>query len=468
MAHDLTEALVTALPDDGSPIDEAELIGRLAERGAASEHPSIADAYIEARDRALAAGRIRREPSGQLRRATADSAGETRAAVCANTQPSPETGPGAIRISPQGETLVIELGGDWVIDHVQRLADEIERTHQRLSQHTRIRVAGEGLGRVDTSGAWMLQKLRRAAGAGGRSVETTGLREQDFRLVEQISDVGSEGPQCEGVRCYTIADSLIRLGVGLHRGGSHLLEALTFFGRLFTTATRCLGRPARMRVPAIVANMERAGIQAIPIVALLAFLMAIVMAYQGATQLERFGAEIFTVKLTAVTMLREMGVVLTAVLVAGRSGSAFAAEVGVMKVNEEIDAMQTMGLDPFEVLVLPRVMALVLMVPLLTLIADFAGLAGTALTASLILEMPLDALMVDIGGNLTPVNFWSGMIKAPVFGFLIGTTATFWGLKVGGSADSVGRMTTISVVQSIFLVILADAVFTVLLIQLGL
>jgi len=374
---------------------------------------------------------------------------------------------GTMDIRREGDTVVVVLGGDWVISHGRTLEGHIDALRRNLGDARRVQLDGKGIGQVDTSGAWLLQKLRREAGKDGRELSDVGFREQEFRIVEQLSEIG-EGEHCEGVRCYTLGDQLVQLGEATHAGLRHLVDATAFIGRVFATAGRCLGRPARMRFPAIIANMERVGVNAIPIVALLSFLVAIVLAYQGAVQLQKFGAEIFTVELTSVAMLREMGVLVTAVLVAGRSGSAFTAEVGVMKVNEEIDAMKTMGLDPFEVLVLPRVIALVIMLPLLTLVADLAGLAGAAVSVGLIMDLPLSAYLANAQDSLTPWNFWSGMIKAPVFAFLIATTATYWGLQVAGSSESVGRHTTMAVVQSIFLVILADTVFSLVYIQLGL
>jgi len=375
---------------------------------------------------------------------------------------------GTMDIRREGDTLVVVVSGDWVISNGRTLAGHIDKLRRYLGQVRRVRIDGGGIGQIDTSGAWLLQRLRREAGSAGRELTHTGFRERDFRVVEQLSHIGDDGEHCVGVRCYTLGDRLVRLGEATHYGLRHLVEATEFIGRVAATFGRCLGKPARMRLPAIVANMERAGITAIPIVALLSFLVAIVLSYQGAIQLQKFGAEIYTVELTAVSMLREMGVVVTAILVAGRSGSAFTAEVGVMKVNEEIDAMKTMGLDPFEVLILPRVIALVIMLPLLTLVADLAGLAGAAISVGLLMDLPLGAYLASVQESLTPWTFWSGMIKAPVFAFLIATTATYWGLHVSGSSESVGRHTTIAVVQSIFLVIVADTVFSLVYLQLGL
>jgi phospholipid/cholesterol/gamma-HCH transport system permease protein len=222
-----------------------------------------------------------------------------------------------------------------------------------------------------------------------------------------------------------------------------------------------------MRWRSIAHHVYATGVQAIPIVALIALLISIVLAYQGATQLKNFGAEIFTIDLVAISVLREMGVLLTAIMVAGRSGSAFAAQIGVMKSNEEVDALRTMGLDPFEVLIVPRIMALVIALPLLTLLANITGLAGAALLSYLTLDVGLIQFLDRIQNVVGMNTFWVGIIKAPVFAMIIAMIGAYRGMQVTGSAESVGRLTTDAVVQSIFLVIAADAIFSIVFAKLG-
>jgi phospholipid/cholesterol/gamma-HCH transport system permease protein len=207
--------------------------------------------------------------------------------------------------------------------------------------------------------------------------------------------------------------------------------------------------------------METAGLNALPIVGLLTFLIGVVLAYQGADQLARFGAEIFTINLVGVGVLRELGILITAIIVAGRSGSAFTAEIGTMKVNEEVDAMRTIGLDPLDVLVLPRVVALVLVMPLLTFYADIMALAGGAVMTYFHLDISLLQFVRQLETAVTIETFWVGMVKAPLFAFMIAMVGCFQGLKVSGSADSVGRETTRAVVVGIFLVIVADALLSI-------
>jgi len=213
---------------------------------------------------------------------------------------------------------------------------------------------------------------------------------------------------------------------------------------------------------ALVTHIEHTGLNAIPIVALISFLVGVVLAYQGADQLRRFGAQIFTVNLVGISVLREMGILLTAIVVAGRSGSAFTAQIGTMQVNEEVDALRTLGLDPMEILVLPRVLALVISLPLLTFLSDVMGLLGGGLMTVVLVQIDFQQYVALLKAAVNTNHFWVGIIKAPVFAILISLVGCFEGLRVVGSAESVGRLTTRSVVEGIFLVIIFDALFSVL------
>jgi phospholipid/cholesterol/gamma-HCH transport system permease protein len=247
--------------------------------------------------------------------------------------------------------------------------------------------------------------------------------------------------------------------------GAEARGALEFFGRIVTVQGEAFRRPKALRLPSLVRHIYETGITAIPIVALIAFLISVIVAYLGAQQLARFGASIFVVDLVTISVLREMGVLLTAIIVAGRSGSAFAAEIGVMQLNEETDALRAMGMNPVEVLVVPRVLALIIALPLLSIIADAMGLAGGCLLSLLNLHIPLPQFMSRLRESLAPTTFWSGLVKAPVFAMLIGMVGTYRGMQVRESARELGRLTTVAVVQSIFMVIFADAVFAILFVQ---
>jgi phospholipid/cholesterol/gamma-HCH transport system permease protein len=254
----------------------------------------------------------------------------------------------------------------------------------------------------------------------------------------------------------------------LARVGQHswraLLEVsgmLAFIGECSIILLRSLIQPSRIRWRPILRNLQTAGFEALPIVGLLSFLMGVVIAYQGADQLQRFGANIFIVDLVGLSMLRELSPLLTAIIVAGRSGSAYAAQIGTMKITEEIDALRTIGIGPIELLVLPKMLALIIALPLLTLYADMAGVLGGMLMASSKLDVSFYVFLDRLDDAVRLSSFLTGIGKAPVFAAIIALVGCYQGFRVTGSADSVGRQTTVSVVQSIFLVILADALFSV-------
>jgi phospholipid/cholesterol/gamma-HCH transport system permease protein len=247
--------------------------------------------------------------------------------------------------------------------------------------------------------------------------------------------------------------------------GTHARLVVGFFGRIVTVIGEAFSRPRALRLSSLTRHVYETGITAIPIVALIAFLISVIVAYLGSQQLNRFGANIFVVDLVTISVLREMGVLLTSIIVAGRSGSAFAAEIGVMQLNEEIDALRAMGMNPIELLVVPRVLALVIALPLLTVIADAMGLAGGGLLSVINLHIPVLQFTYRLREALSATTFWAGLIKAPVFAVLIAMVGTYRGMQVRDSARELGRLTTVAVVQSIFFVILADALFAILFVK---
>ena len=259
----------------------------------------------------------------------------------------------------------------------------------------------------------------------------------------------------------TLVRILARVGAGTLDAIEESRQVVGFFGRVMSSLLGTLARPHRLRLTALVSHMEQVGFNALPIVGLLSFLIGVVLAYQGAVVLQRFGAEIFVVNLIAISVLREIGILLTAIVVAGRSGSAFAAAIGSMMVHEEVDAMRTLGLDPMEVLVLPRLLALALTMPLLAFFADMMGLLGGGIMAWVVLDIAPTLFLERLGDAVSVWSFWTGMIKAPVFGVIIAVVGCLEGFRVSGSAESVGRQTTRAVVTSLFLVIVADALFSI-------
>jgi phospholipid/cholesterol/gamma-HCH transport system permease protein len=259
----------------------------------------------------------------------------------------------------------------------------------------------------------------------------------------------------------------VRVGETAYASRAFLHGVIAFIGEVALCFFRGLRHPGAFRLPSIVRHTQETGLEALLIVGLLAILISMVITYQGAVQLKKFGADLYTVDMTVVALLREMGVLVTAIMVAGRSGSAFAAEIGVMKLRSEIDALKTMGIDPIEVLVLPRVIALVATLPLLTFLADVIGLAGGSVMSMSLLNVSIAQYFNRVETVADFTMFFVGMIKAPVFAFIIAVVGCYQGMNVTGSAESIGRMTTVSVVQSIFLVIMADALFSIVFSKVG-
>jgi phospholipid/cholesterol/gamma-HCH transport system permease protein len=265
-----------------------------------------------------------------------------------------------------------------------------------------------------------------------------------------------------------LRDRLERIGRATVHAGQQGYRMLGYLGRVTVETIEAFASPKNnLRIAALVHQVEETGINALPIVGLLAFLIGVVLAYQGADQLKRFGAEIFTINLLGVGILREIGGLITAIIVAGRSGSAFTAQIGTMRVNEEIDAMQTIGLNTVDVLVLPRIIGLVIALPLLTFYSDIMGLIGGAVMCYFQLGITIPAFMRQLNDAITVNTFMVGLIKAPVFAFVISLVGCYEGFQVERNAASVGLLTTRSVVESVFLVIVLDAAFSVMFSVLG-
>lgn len=362
----------------------------------------------------------------------------------------------------EGERLTIVARGAFTLEALQALdAASREIVVSASGAAASAEIALDGLERLDTAGAWVLHRLEQDLVRVGMAVRFSGARPQHGPLLDAVRRI-QLAPPPQPVE----AGALLRLVAELGRSTIMALDEarylLSFYGQLLITLARVALRPSRLRLTSFTHHLEHSCLNALPIVGLISFLIGVVLAYQGADQLRRFGAEIYTVDLLGVSVLREIGILLTAIVVAGRSGSAFTAQIGTMKVNEEIDAMRTLGLDPLEVLVLPRILALMVALPLLAFYADVLALLGGGLMCLLVLDIPSAQFLSQLDWALTPATFWVGIVKAPVFAFLIAMVGCYEGLRVGGSAESVGRLTTRSVVVSIFLVIVTDAMFSIL------
>lgn len=367
-----------------------------------------------------------------------------------------------------GRTLRLTLQGSWRAADVGMLAPQLESLDFAAADQLAIDTAG--LDVIDLSGAWLLRDVARRAASRGLAVTWSAGEPELVRLVGATlkdADIGQlEGdPRTSGLR-RPAKVATTAVGRRVVRGRDDLLDGLGFVGRAAATLAGNVARPSRWRWTSIARHVYDTGITAIPIVSLIAFLIAVITSYMGAQQLRKFGADIFVVDLITVGTLREMAVLLTAIIVAGRSGSSFAAEIGAMKLNEEVDALKATGVNPFEVLILPRIVGLVIALPLLTVIADAVGLAGGALLCRFLLDMPFIQFITRMDEAIGPYTFWVGLWKAPVFAILIAAAGCYRGLQVRGSSRELGRLTTVAVVQAIFLVILADALFAVLFMEL--
>ncbi len=370
----------------------------------------------------------------------------------------PEANGAWLKSSAREGSLDLVAGGRWNLANAVRLQAELDNVIATSGSQARLD-AGKIDG-IDTAGAWLIYRTLRRLKAEGVVVEVQNASATVSEMLDQMAanDVPHPPPPAQP---NALVEMVRHVGETTYEIGLEIVDGLAFFGLVVQTLAGTIRHPSRLRLTPLVYHMEQVGLNALPIVGLISFLIGVVLAYQGATQLQKFGAEVFVVDLIGVSVLREIGILLTAIVVAGRSGSAFTAQIGSMKVNEEVDAMRTLGLDPIQVLVLPRVLALVLMLPLLAFFSDMMGLLGGGLMAWSVLDVSPGMFIERLNGTIGMWTFWVGIIKAPVFGLIIALTGCYEGLQVSNSAESVGQRTTRSVVESIFLVMIVDAVFSI-------
>mgnify|MGYP000217850868 CR=1 FL=1 len=346
----------------------------------------------------------------------------------------------------------------------------VSQVHERLEASKRYRKLVVDLGavvRMDTAGAWVLADLERRLAASGGMVDVRNLSVETALLLDSVRQA-MPVKETAAAKQRGLAALLENTGRAVSGGTKYLLELLGYLGLFFASLGRVLRNPGEFRLTALVAHCEDVGFRAVPIVALMAFLIGVVLAFQGSAQLQQFGAEVFVVDLIAISVLRELGILLTAIIVAGRTASAFTAVIGSMKMREEIDAMRTLDLDPATVLFLPRILALLLMLPILGLIANIMGLFGGALMAWIDLGISPSMFRARLLAGTDVSHLFVGLIKAPVFALIIGTVGCHAGMQVKGNAESLGRMTSNAVVTAIFAVIVADALFSIFFAQVGL
>jgi phospholipid/cholesterol/gamma-HCH transport system permease protein len=365
-----------------------------------------------------------------------------------------------------GDTLELRPTGSWTVINGNLLESLFNAVAPQLADAKRLRVDLAGVLEIDTLGAWLLEKVSRTAEQAGRSVIVTGVDERHAGLIEDVRKV-NRGQRVERLLPNPV---LLQLEQAGRASFDAVGEAVIFLQMLGATAWALfctLRRPHSLRLTSLVYQTWRIGWQAIPIVVLITFLIGAIIAQQGIFHFRKFGAESYVVDMVGILVLREIGVLIVAIMVAGRSGSACTAELGSMKMREEIDALTTMGLDPVEVLILPRIVALVVALPILAFLGAMAALYGGGLIAWFYGGMSPAIFIARLHEAVSITHFEVGMIKAPFMALVIGIIACSEGLKVQGSAESLGRQTTTSVVKSIFLVIVLDGLFAVFFASIG-
>ena len=376
---------------------------------------------------------------------------------------------GLLDTTSEGGALVLAAAGSWTLTTAAALTRTLAAIQAPPGDHGKDRGPSEervrlDLGRLvalDTVGALLLRQFRDRLLREGHPVLIVNVRPEHIALIDAVWHAAEVEP-LPSEPGPSLRDAVETVGRTSLRAVRAAVEMISFFGLVCTALFRVLVRPGRLRLTALVYHMDHTGLRCLPILGLLSFLIGVVLAYQGAEQLRRLGAEIYVVNLLGLSILREIGILITAIIVAGRSGSAFTAQIGTMKVNQELDALRTLGLDPMELLVVPRILALMLVMPLLTFYANMVALSGGAVMSYLLLDINFYQFVTQMR---IPIDFWDAtvaMIKAPVFALVIGMVGCYEGLLVSGSAESVGLRTTRSVVESIFLVIVLNAFFSVL------
>ncbi|HUO03361.1 MAG TPA: MlaE family lipid ABC transporter permease subunit [Rhizomicrobium sp.] len=366
------------------------------------------------------------------------------------------------------ERNVFRAGGRWTIAESARLDQQLQKLEVGKAQA--LTIDGSKIEKLDSTGAWLLLRTARALEAAGHQISSFDVPERYGALIRNIDRDDKPEPRRRrrGPRMRPSIYRLYRIGKATVDAGKQAWRMLGYLGRVTVETGEMIAAPRKnLRLAAMINQVEETGISALPIVGLLAFLIGVVVAYQGADQLKRFGAEVFTINLLGVGVLRELGGLVTAIVVAGRSGSAFTAHLGTMRVNQEIDAMQTMGLDTVDTLVLPRIIGLVISLPLLTFFADIMGIVGGATMCYFQLGIDIPSFMRQLNEAISVSTLMVGLIKAPVFAFVISLVGCYEGFQVERNAASVGLLTTKSVVESVFLVIVLDAAFSIMFSVLG-
>jgi phospholipid/cholesterol/gamma-HCH transport system permease protein len=368
--------------------------------------------------------------------------------------------------TPLGAGVALRAAGEWTVHHAPALEKIIERTERSgESGRSSLVIDVSQISRLDTFGAWLIERLRRALTRGDVAPMIAGLSPDYASLVEEVKRVKAVPEPAR--QPFGPIRAVEAVGRSVAEVGDTLLGLLNMTGSILHALWRVMLHPSRFRLTSTVHQLEQVCWRAVPIVVLITFLIGCIIAQQGIFQFRKFGADVFVVDMLGVLVLREIGVLLVAIMVAGRSGSAYTAELGSMRMREEVDALRTMGFDPTEVLILPRILALVIAMPILAFLGAMAALYGGGLTAWLYGGVQPDAFLSRLREAISINHFTVGLIKAPFMALIIGIIACVEGAAVQGSAESLGKHTTASVVKSIFFVIVVDGLFAIFFASIG-
>jgi len=363
-----------------------------------------------------------------------------------------------LAVEETGDDARVRVGGAWHLASGRAAEALVESVS--LGRKRRVVLDMSEITALDTGGSWLLHRLRADLEFAGARVELTGLPENRRTLIAEVENHVPEpwAPRRRRYSWRTLPEAVGRRSVMI---ADDAVAVVNVLGAFAVGLAGCIVHPSRMRWNSILYHLDTTGRGAVPIMVLMSTLIGAIVAQQGAFYLKRFGADVFVVDLVGVLALRELGVLLTAIMFAGRSGSAFTAEIGSMKMREEIDALTVMGVRPLEVLIIPRLIALMLALPALTFISDMAALFGAMVVSIVYVGLSPDAFMIQLLDAIDLETFMIGIVKAPFMALIIGLVACVEGLKVEGSAESLGRQTTTSVVKAIFMVIVVDGIFAV-------
>jgi phospholipid/cholesterol/gamma-HCH transport system permease protein len=359
-----------------------------------------------------------------------------------------------------GRSLMVDAAGGWVASQAAELEGAIERLFTDKRGVDRVEINLEHLDRLDTVGAWLIERLKRSAGNAQLSAEIIGIDPRFKVLLDEVA-ISNKEPPPRVRHKGAVHDALEHIGIAVAEIGTDFRAIMQFMGEVVVASSRVVLAPWRLRFTSVVHHLDRVGYRAVPIILLINFLIGAILAQQGIFHFRRFGAETFVVDMVGILVLREVGVLIVSIMLAGRSGSAYTAELGSMRMREEMDALRVMGFDPVEVLILPRLIALIVALPLLTVLGSLSALVGGGLVAWFYGGFPPEVFMDRLREAVTLDTIKVGMIKAPFMAAVIGLIACVEGLRVQGSAESLGLHTTNSVVKSIFLVIVLDGAFAV-------